>query len=261
MKKLLLISISVFSANFITAQTATNFTANDCAGTSHDLYTELDAGKVIVLDFVMPCSTCIAPSQTAYNIAQSYATSNPGRVKYYLSSDDGNDACSAISSWGSTNSITSPDAVFATTSVVEASFGTGGMPKIVVIGRSTHKIFYTHNGAGISSSALQTAIDSALVPASPNSVTGPTEKSSIVSVIPNPVVTTADLVYSLPSNSFVTIQLYNILGEKMRTVFTGLQSAGNNRFNMNCTELENGIYFAKIITGEGIRTLKFSVSH
>ena len=55
MKKLLLASSLLLLSGFIAfGQTAVNFTGNDCAGTSHTLFTELDAGKVIVVTFVMP---------------------------------------------------------------------------------------------------------------------------------------------------------------------------------------------------------------
>ena len=43
MKKIVFSAIYVFTASFTFAQTATDFTANDCAGTSHDLFAELDA--------------------------------------------------------------------------------------------------------------------------------------------------------------------------------------------------------------------------
>ena len=88
MKKILLtLSTAVFTLSAI-AQTAPDFTATDCNGTSHNLYTELSGGNVVILNWVMPCGACIAPSQTAYNAAQSFAITNPGKVKYFLYVDD-----------------------------------------------------------------------------------------------------------------------------------------------------------------------------
>ena len=72
---------------FAYAQTnATDFTTDDCNGTSHTLFDELDDDKVIVIAWVMPCTPCATYAGYASNAVQSFATSHPGRVKYYLAS-------------------------------------------------------------------------------------------------------------------------------------------------------------------------------
>ncbi|MBS1561442.1 MAG: hypothetical protein JSS89_07540 [Bacteroidetes bacterium] len=43
------------------AQTVMNFQRTDCNGTMHDLYADLDAGNVVVLEFFMQgCAPCIS---------------------------------------------------------------------------------------------------------------------------------------------------------------------------------------------------------
>src|SRR5207249_4420212 len=97
MKKSLLTLLSaIFIGVNVFAQTAPDFTALDCNGVSHNLYTELNSGKVIVLNWVMPCSACVGPSLTAYNVVKSYASSN---VLHYLIDDAGNTSCTSLSSW------------------------------------------------------------------------------------------------------------------------------------------------------------------
>ena len=49
MKKFIFTIAAVCSLIASQAQTAPDFTATDCNGTSHNLYTELAAGTVIVL--------------------------------------------------------------------------------------------------------------------------------------------------------------------------------------------------------------------
>ena len=107
-----------------------SFTANDCNSISYNLFAELDAGKVVVVAFVMPCSACIGPSLTAYNVATSFASSNPGRVKFFLSDDLANTSCSIVSGWATNNNIT-PDAVFSSTDFIETQYGAEAMPKVV----------------------------------------------------------------------------------------------------------------------------------
>src|SRR5687768_13644455 len=64
--------------------TATNFIANDCNGNSHNLFSELDSGNVIILVWVMPCGGCISAAQTASEIAESFSLTMPGRVRAYI---------------------------------------------------------------------------------------------------------------------------------------------------------------------------------
>src|SRR4051812_39968068 len=101
MKKALL-AVSIFLLNGIMAYsqtTATDFTAADCSAVNHSLFTELNAGKVVVLVWVMPCGACVSDAKAGYDAAQSFAISNPGKVLYWMSDDAGNTACSSLSSW------------------------------------------------------------------------------------------------------------------------------------------------------------------
>ena len=101
MKKLSIAILTILCSGISFAQTtATDFTTNDCAGVSHTLFSELDAGKIIVAAFVMPCGSCSAPSLAAYNAVQSYAISNPNTVYFYLVDDAANTTCASLTSWG-----------------------------------------------------------------------------------------------------------------------------------------------------------------
>src|SRR4051812_44992003 len=107
MKKiLLLISVNVMALCSL-GQTATNFNANDCNGNNHDLFSELNSGKIIVLFWVMPCGACIGPALTGYNTVQGYQSSNPNTVSFYLVDDVGDISCSTLTNWSNTNGMTS----------------------------------------------------------------------------------------------------------------------------------------------------------
>ncbi len=260
MKKILLFSsVLMLSMMNSSAQTATNFTANDCAGNSHTLFSELDGGKVIVVSFVMPCGSCIGPSQTAYNCVQGFASSNPGRVLFYIADDAGTTACSTINSWATTNSM--PNSTrFSNTGFVESSYGSGGMPKIIVLGGTAHTVFYNANGSSAgNASGINSAITSAL-----NATTGITESKgelNSLNVFPNPANTSSIISYSLESASDVSINIFNLFGEKVQTAFSGKLSAGEHTSNVDCSQLRNGLYFLKVSSGKLEKTLTLSVSH
>ena len=55
MKQSLLVLLSLFISVLALPQTnATDFSVDDCNGEFHNLFTELDAGKVVVIAWVMP---------------------------------------------------------------------------------------------------------------------------------------------------------------------------------------------------------------
>src|SRR6187455_3648496 len=160
MKKVLTFLVMLIGLGSLQAQTATNFTCNDCSGVSHDLFTELDAGKVIVLIWVMPCGACSGPSATCYNTVDAYQASNPGRVFLYMADDVANSSCASINNWANGNGApqNAYSLRFSNADIDMSDYGSAGMPKIVVLGGTSHTVFYNVNNA-VNATALQSAID------------------------------------------------------------------------------------------------------
>ena len=241
------------------SQTAVNFNVNDCASANHMLFTELDAGKVIVMTWVMPCGACIAGAGNASSAVQSYATSNPGQVKFYLVDDAGNSSCSTLSSWANTNGITTSAQFSNSGNVIKMTdYGTSGMPKTVVLGGTSHTVYYNVNGSG-SVSAIQTAINNAI--SATTGIADPGSTFSSLNLFPNPASSSTEISFSLQSSSDVKVELFNLVGEKVKSVFAGNQNAGEQKLSIDCTDLNNGIYFVKLIAGRTEKTITLSVSH
>jgi hypothetical protein len=256
MKKLLLTTFAWIVLTFGYAQTATNFTAIDCNNVSHDLFSELNSGKVVVITWTMPCGACIPAASTAANTVAGMGNPN---VVFYLCDDYGNSTCSTIDSWASTNSITA-HAKFSNAAINMTDYGTTGMPKTVVLGGSTcHSVFYNVNGT-ITSDALTTAINNALIPCA----VGITEDNNIsmgLSVFPNPAIKSTKINYTLPASANVTIDVMNILGEKISTINFGKQSSGKHEYEINFASFSAGMYYIKLKAGEATRTVKVTVTH
>ena len=256
MKKLLL-SLSLMMFVFVTsfAQTAPDFTANDCNGTSHNLYSELAQGKVIVLNWVMPCGACTGPSLTAYNVAQSFGNPN---VLYYLIDDVGNTSCTSLSSWANGAGIGTNRTTFSTTSIVESSYGGVGMPHVAVVGPNGTMYFNGLNSAAGNSTSIQNAISTALT-ATGISVNTPNTFS--LSVSPNPTSENTLLKYSLTESAVVSFDVMNELGQKVATYSLYKQSAGKHEYQFDVKKLSNGNYFVHFNTEKNNQVLKFAVSH
>jgi hypothetical protein len=242
MKKLLLSLIMIAGTVSVQAQTAPNFTANDCASVNHDLYTELNSGKIIVITWVMPCSSCINGAKAAQNAVNSFSASNPGTVLHYVADDYANTTCATLLNWLNTNSVT-PNARFSSTSVNMTGYGTAGMPKVVVLGGTSHSIFYNVNNSAVSQSGITTAINNALA-ANATGINSVSSEAVATKISPNPASSELTLTLQSKENGNVNIEIYNVTGQNVKTIEKAV-SAGSNEIKMDVSDLSNGHYFLK----------------
>lgn len=221
MKRNLLILLPVLlilmSTLTFAQEIAMDFETTDCDGQQHHLFTELDEGKVIIVEFVMMnCSPCIFATQALNNIVQSYEETHPGRVKMYSIGYLDNYKCAAMRAWRDGASFTHP--VFIQGSSQVQYYGGMGMPTFVVTGSNTHQVYYKSiNGYNESMDIhIKSAIDSALL----YSPLGMEEKieADLISIYPsifndNFIIKTIDV----PENSKAVI--YDLTGKKQSSHF------------------------------------------
>ncbi|MCX6230692.1 MAG: T9SS type A sorting domain-containing protein [Bacteroidetes bacterium] len=259
MKKTYILFLLILLSSVSFSQIAPNFTVNDCNASSVDLYTQLNSGKVVIICWVMPCSSCIPASKTTYNVAQSYQTSNPNKVLFYLCDDYGDTPCASIDSWANANTIpaSATSLRFSNAAINMTNYGSAGMPKIIVVGGASHTIFYSANGT-VDPTALQTGINNAILAA--NSVNEIQDAAIAASLFPNPVSNLLNITFQLEKQSNVTIEIYNNLGAKILAKSEKC-SQGNNKIEVNTKEFNKGIYYAKISNGNTSKTLKFNLVH
>lgn len=251
MKKLLT-AILVFFAISSFAQTAVNFNCNDCAGVNHDLFSEHNAGKVIVICWVMPCASCKGPTLTTYNVVKSFETAYPGRVKLYIVDDYANTSCNSLNSWCNTNGFT--DAVrFSNAAIKMSDYGSPGMPKIVVTGNTTHHVYYNSNNT-VNATSLQNAITAAINDFAV-AIEKPEEARSII--YPNP----ADAKVTIDLSSFngesVKARLFNSQGQEINTNVLCFDTV----IEISTEKLPSGVYIVFIESATIRKSFKLFVSH
>ncbi len=253
MKKYILKSLLVlFVANISFAQTtATDFITNDCNGITHNLFDSLDAGNVIVICWVMPCSPCATYAGYASDAVQSFATSHPGRVKYYLADDYANNTCSYLSGWASNYNIAT-DAFFSTTDLDMLDYGTVGMPKVVVLGKNTHTIYYNENDNKTTQIGVENAITLALT--SSTGIDEQAENNLNLTAYPNPTTGTINVEYN--SQTPVQFDVINMLGENVLS-----QNTDNTKnTTIDVSKLTKGLYFLQMTTDSKTTSLKFTLN-
>ena len=142
---------------------ALDFVRTDCKGMEHHLFSELDSGKVIILDFIMlGCSPCFWATRDLDTIVKAYESTHPGQVKIYSFSYENTHTCEQMFEWRAAGGFTDVT-LFTQGAEMVSYYGGMGMPSIVVTGSSMHKVFY--NGYGYTSaqdSMIIAAIDNAL---------------------------------------------------------------------------------------------------
>ena len=264
MKKILLINaLFCFSAGIIFAQTtATDFTTDDCDGVSHNLFSELDAGNVIVISWVMPCFGCIAPSLEAYYAVQSFDTSgspHTGRIHFYIASDDGLDACSSFNNWGASNNMPI-NTTFNSVDLDMEDYGTPGMPKVVVLGGTDHTIYYNRNNSQPTFAGVQTAISDAL--SAPLAVEQSVSNKFEISTYPNPVNNVLNVSYTKNQSTIISFTIVDVLGKVVLSIEEDASYLkGEATKSINVSTLDNGNYFLKISSESAVESMPFVVSH
>ncbi len=66
---------------------------------------------------------------------------------------------------------------------------------------------------------------------------------------PNPFNPVTTINYQLPYSNYVTLKVYNILGEEIATLVNGEQKAGNHTIAFNASKISTGVYFYKLQAG------------
>lgn len=257
---LLLIQLSI--SGF--AQTATNFTSVNCSGTTCNLFTELEQGKVIVMCWVMPCDGCILGAKTSFDMVSSYQATYPNRVFFYLVDDIADSDCNILNNWANGPDVNvfenSYSFRFTDSTIKMSDYKREGMPKVVVLGGNNHTVFYNVNvnEEPIILDSLAAAIDSALIASNIKEFHSEVQN---ISLFPIPSNTNSTLSIQLNSSLGIKVELYNSSGNFISKIFNGLLQFGNNEINIDSSKLSNGVYSIKISTADQHKLIKLVVSH
>jgi hypothetical protein len=66
---------------------------------------------------------------------------------------------------------------------------------------------------------------------------------------PNPFNPNTNISFSIPASAHVTLEVYNSIGERVRTLVNEFKSAGNYSYNFNAASLASGVYYYRLTSG------------
>ena len=73
---------------------------------------------------------------------------------------------------------------------------------------------------------------------------------------PNPFNPSTIIKYSIPTEGFITLKIFDILGREVETLVNQNQKPGSYEIKWNTSNQSSGIYFYRIRVGEFIETKK-----
>ena len=73
---------------------------------------------------------------------------------------------------------------------------------------------------------------------------------------PNPFNSTTVFKYQLPQSTHVILEIYDVNGNKVKTLLSKVQPAGNFEIRWEANDIASGIYFYRIHAGQNIVTRK-----
>jgi hypothetical protein len=75
---------------------------------------------------------------------------------------------------------------------------------------------------------------------------------------PNPFNANTQIKFELPTESDISIGIYNVAGQAVKT-FNGRYAAGRHQVNWDATAISSGIYFARVSAGDNTQIVKMTL--
>lgn len=245
MRTIIILLSLLIATTFSRAQTtAMDFTMDDCNGQMHHLYSELDSGNVVILEFFMlNCGSCIDAGDVLEVMHSDLSTQYGGnKVRFYHFGYSNSYTCSSISNWVSTNGYSSTPFDSGATQV--AYYGGMGMPTIAVVAGSTHEVLFTNVGFSTSDTVtIANEIRTFLGPTSEIKNINSTNVS--IGAFPNPASDDMTISFESGEPGILTLELTNVMGRKIMTLTNERIQAGSWRQSFSLSGLAGGMYFIK----------------
>jgi hypothetical protein len=250
--------IGGINQNMKAQTTAYDFTMNDCNGTMHHLFSELDSGNVVVMEFFMlSCSPCIVAGHALDGMIVPLKNKYGQKVRFYQIGFTNSYTCTQIQSWVSTNGFAT-SVSFDSGAVQVAYYGGMGMPTIAVVGGKNHDVLFTSldfkptTDTATISKAIHTFFEPTGILTNELMVTS-------VSVFPNPASHAVSISLTVEKAGLLNLILTNVQGKKMATLFNESVTPGITNKILQLPDVKNGIYFLQGEIGGQSFTKKITI--
>lgn len=273
MKKLLLsflgasvLALSSFGQSSVpVGSAAPTFTVTDVHGVTHDLAAITASGKWVVIDFFF--TTCGPCQATAPYITELYNKYGCNDGDLHVISIDTGDSDAEVLAYEATYSGTNPGPSVSGTEgggdAVVSAYGAAAFPTVVLIGADglmkVSDIWPIGSVADIEAAFAGQGFSPTVMSCASGGIDETPAGISSLSVFPNPASTNATVSVNLEASSDVTVKVYNLVGAIVSNqVFAGTD--GENNFDINTTDLENGQYILSVSLGDDVARTQINLN-
>lgn len=236
--------------------TAMNFSGVDCNANNVDLFSDLDAGKAVMLIFYMPnCGSCPPVATKMQTMANNINATHPGLVKAYAFPYQNSTTCTYSSSWVVNNSLP----LFApmdSGAVQVAYYGGFGMPTVVLLGGDNHDVLFVTQD--FNTSDTTTMRDLILT----NLTAGLEEQQAIqnVSTFPNPASGIVTVNFEALQGAECIMQITDLSGKTVLTFDKEKLNKGFIEKQIDLSALPTGSYLLSLEMNGTLITEKIHVA-
>lgn len=235
--------------------TAMNFSGPDCSGNNVDLFSDLDAGKAVMLIFYMPnCGSCPPVASKMQTMANNINSTHPGLVKAYAFPYQNSTTCAYSAGWVTNNNLPLFQAMDSGAAQV-AYYGGFGMPTVVLLGGSNHDVLFVTQD--FNTSDTTTMRDLILT----NFTAGLPEQTIVqnFSAYPNPASDLLNLSFEALQGAELFLQLTDLSGKTVLTFDKEKLNKGIIEKQIDLSGLPVGTYLLNLQMNETLITEKIHV--
>lgn len=254
----ILILIFLLCFNSKAQTTAMDFQGVDCNNNHVHLFSDLDAGKAVMIIYYMAnCGSCPPVAQKMEAMAENINLSHPGLVKAYAFPYNNTTTCSTSASWVTSNNL--PLFAPMDSGVVQvAYYGGFGMPTAVLLGGENHEVlFNTQNFVTSDTTTMHNLILGML-----NAKTEELKTDLNVNIYPNPASSLIYLEFELLNNAETQVEIVDLSGKQILILDKENFEAGKNKKSINISSISSGSYIVNLkLDGKLSKSEKLNIIH
>jgi len=79
---------------------------------------------------------------------------------------------------------------------------------------------------------------------------------NLTKVYPNPFNPTTEIDFTVPSDGYVRLSAFNVMGQEVSVIYDGFQSIGEHSYRWDASALPSGVYYIRLSSGKNVKTMK-----